>query len=258
MRSSIPVERASAPGNFSQGTQEVIPYSSKRSINILGAQAVINAASWLRRGLFRTKISSTARSTSGSETATTPDSKRATSPLPRVRDNVLLSSSDPVCIHRYGEVDFSHQSSTSPVMSHSATAREELGLQERLLDALVSQNIFGSFLPVDSFNLLVTRDTIYHELLSNPYMASQCKLDEKADAIYNCSGKIFAILIIMECVHVIDEFLKEKISDTDLPFRRDRATTDRCKTLIFRTSAGFKPQSFKSWKSKDIMEIGRI
>ncbi|KAI8627905.1 kinase-like domain-containing protein [Xylariaceae sp. FL1651] len=144
------------------------------------------------------------------------------------------------------------------------TAQDQPDIAQKLRDAFVESADGKEFLPLDALETIVT-EKVVQQLLDkafpdNPPSALDiCQRQEFQDhdgrTQYTSRQKIFATLALIDKVHLISDFLEEKISDTNLPLKERK--TPGSTFLIPRDlendpHSGYALQTAKRWTRNEI------
>ncbi|XXH02348.1 hypothetical protein Hte_008721 [Hypoxylon texense] len=139
---------------------------------------------------------------------------------------------------------------------------------KRLYAALEVSKDGKDFLPIDKLEAIVTKEAVEQELtrcrIPNASTLAQdiClqhKFQESYRTQYTSYQKIFAILVLMDEVQYISDFLNQRIRDSDLPLKEHKMGSTTC--LVARhveenPSSDYLLQTTKAWSVQNILSFG--
>lgn len=130
-------------------------------------------------------------------------------------------------------------------------------MAQRLRDAIVKSMHGKEFLPLDALDTIVTRSSVSREL-------RQSNIDHSVSAVeicrrrelsntqhskdrYTSCQKVFAILVLIDEVPLISDFLAQGLSDADLPFQMiKQARSGRSLyALVSQSQNEFPPPNYR-------------
>ncbi|KAI2630806.1 kinase-like protein [Hypoxylon sp. NC1633] len=118
--------------------------------------------------------------------------------------------------------------------SNNKSKSKKLDMGRRLRDAIIRSADDKKFLPLDKLKAIVTQEAVQDELdrenefmLQGPVSAEviceQREFQENNRTQFTSYQKIFAILVLIDQVKLISDFLHEGISDSHLPLKERRS-----------------------------------
>ncbi len=150
----------------------------------------------------------------------------------------------------------------TPVPSVSSSSRSindrpslsKLG-EELLLAQIYLPDSWDSFIPNDELQRLITHQSILTELCGEPEISTNIDLEQYAQRILETAPRLFAALVCCGLPHFIDDFINERIDDTDIPFARG----DAAGPVEFCSKKTRRPvECMRHWRIRAATDFARL